>query len=488
MFSQTGDVEIVIATQDGRRENRYVLHRQTLCQCSGFFDASTRVEWSGSSNGANGGLSRISENDSGYAGSNSRASSQERRSSFQQQNSGKRWRYVLNWENGNDDDPPLLVQREHAPQSIFGGGQPQQPSHSRPPASSEGFFRNMRALVSNDDTRSQANSSSLEPGEEVLKDYDNLFRTMYQRRPILDGVNIANAYTECKALLHLADMYDALEIVGDRVDHHLLCFGTKLFKQIARYPPSYLKLGYLARSQKIFSEALIHVVGQWPAAAPQLRNQVEANVMDLIEDKVEDLQDLQARTESKVWRLTLTTSRGERVTPNNDYMSWLAMSLFRQWFAENTTPGVSGILKDSSRPSSNSTQQGSSMGRRGSRSSNHIASQRVQAPPPSAATPGLSSVPPNFGRIFLLLGSNSNSAYLNHDETKRFLKLQPDLYTRDNLRRFERRIDELKNLARDAVKPLMRNFLELDLSSFGPGGLGYLTSTRVEIRDLPWDQ
>ncbi|KAK5175790.1 uncharacterized protein LTR77_000930 [Saxophila tyrrhenica] len=483
MFSQSGDVEIVIATQDGRKENRYVLHRQTLCQCSGFFDASTRVEWSGrqGDGGGGGGLARINEVDSAVGGS-SRASSQERRPSFQQQ-SGKRWRYVLDWKNVNDDDPPLLVQREHAAESLFGGGGDSRSAsaHTRPPAASEGFFRNMRALVSSDDTRSQAGGSLVEPGEEVLKDYDNLFRTMYQRRPILDGVNIATAYTECKALLHLADMYDALDVVGDRVDHHLLCFGAKLFKQIARYPPSYLKLGYLARSQKIFSEALIHVVGQWPAAAPQLRNQVEAAVMDLIEDKAEELADLQARVESKLWRLTLTTSRGERVTPSNDFLSWLAMSLFRQWFAENTTPGISGILKPSSRPSSNSTQQPT---RQASRSSNHIASQRLPAPAPTPASP---AAPFSVGRVFLLLGSASPSTYLGHDETKRFLKLNPDLYTRDNLRRFERRVDELKHLARDAVKPLMRNFLELDLSSFGPGGLGYLTCTRVEGTDLPWD-
>ncbi len=479
MFSQSGDVEIVISTQDGRKENRYVLHRQTLCQCSGFFDASTRVEWSGQRDT---GLARISENDSGI-GSSSRASSQERRPSFQHQ-PGKRWRYVLNWQNVGDDEHPMLVQREDAPGSIFGGAGDarQNTPHVRPPAANEGFFRSMRNLVSSDDTRSQAAVPMGEPGDEVLKDYDNLFRTMYQRRPVLDRVNIATAYTECKALLHLADMYDALEVVGDRVDHHLLCFGAKLFKQIARYPPSYLKLGYLARSQKIFTEALVHVVGQWPAAAPQLRNQVDAGVLDLIEDKVEELEDLQARVEAKLWRLTLTTSRGDRVTPSNDYLSWLAMSLFRQWFAENTTPGISGILKDTSRPNSGATQQsrhGSTRNTSATRSSNHIATQRVPVPQPPP--------PPNVGRIYLLLGSASPSAYLNHDESKRFLKLQPDLYTRDNLRKFERRIDELKKLARDAVRSLMRNFLELDLSSFGPGGLGYLTCTRIEGRDLPWD-
>ena len=103
---------------------------------------------------------------------------------------------------------------------------------------------NFSALNLNDRTQQ---SVPAEPGDEVLKDYDNLFRTMYQYPPVLDSVNIATAYTECKALLHLADMYDALEIVGTRVDHHLLRFGARLFKQIAKYPPSYLKLGYLAR-------------------------------------------------------------------------------------------------------------------------------------------------------------------------------------------------------------------------------------------------
>ncbi|KAK3686440.1 hypothetical protein LTR37_019828 [Vermiconidia calcicola] len=484
IFSHSGDVEILIATEDGRKENRYVLHRQTLGQCSGFFQASTRVEWSNQRHpetGMGGGLARINEIDS-VAGSSSRASSQERRPPipYESPSSRKRWRYVLDWQNASDEDPPMLVQKDSDTESIFGGAQSVRSApteHGRPPPSNEGFFRSMRSLVSGgDDTRSQA-GEPLEPGDEVLKDYDNLFRTMYQRRPILDGINIATAYTECKALLHLADMYDALDVVGDRVDHHLLCFGAKLFKQIARYPPSYLKLGYLARSQKIFSEALIHVVGQWPAAAPQLRNQVDANVMDLIEDKVEELEDVQARVESKLWRLTITTSRGERVTPSNDFLGWLALSLFRQWFAENTTPGISGILKDSSRPATGTAAST----RAGSRSSNHIASQRLPAPQPAAPT-----TPASIGRVYSILGSNSSSAYLGHDEAKRFLKLQPDLYTRDNLRRFERRIDELKNLARDAVKPLMRNFLELDLSSFGPGGLGYLTCTKVEGRELPW--
>lgn len=481
VFSLTGDVEIVLSNASGRREHRYLLHRLILSQCSGFFEAGTRAEWSRGGGlddmrGANG-LPPIGEQS--VAGSSStRTSSTERRPSFEPPR--KRWKYTLDWQSAGDDDVPMLVQDTSAP-SIFGGPDGPPAVRNKPPTSNEGFFRSMTnfsALNIND--RAQQ-SVPAEPGDEVLKDYDNLFRTIYQYPPVLDSVNIATAYTECKALLHLADMYDALEIVGTRVDHHLLRFGARLFKQIAKYPPSYLKLGYLARSPTIFAEALIHVVGQWPLARPQLNNQIDAGVMDLIEDKHDELEDMKTRIEMKLWRITLTTSRGERVTPANDYLSWLAMSLFRQWIAENTTPGPSGILKEPARPSSNSRNGAS-------RSTNHVASQRL--PPPPANPPP--SGPFNTGKIYRLIGSNSSALYLPHDELKRFLKTSSEasngtLYSRDNLRRFERRVEEVKNLARDAVRPVMRNFLELDLTAFGPAGLGYLTCTRVEDADFPWD-
>lgn len=473
IFSHTGDVEIIITSLSGRKENKYLLHRLILSQCSGVFEAGTRVEWSLGAGG--GALPSINENESMTVGSSSRASSREGRGSYELPGK-RRWRYVLDWEHAGEDEAPMLVQRDEEAPSLFGGegkGQ-ERSSRNKPPPANEGFFRSMAnfsALNLNERTHSTTIS---EPGDEVLKDYDNLFRTMYQYPPILDSINIANAYTECKALLDLADMYDALEIVGSRVDHHLLRFGGKLLKQIAKYPPSYLKLGYLARSRSIFTEALIHVVGQWPAAAPQLRNQVDDSVMDLILDKVDELSEQQEKVEFRLWRLNLTTSRGDRVTPSNDYLSWLAISLFRQWLADNSTP-------DTTTTSSTGHQQPT---RGTSRSSNHIASQR---PDPTQQQQVQST--PSPGRIYRLLGSPAGTtSYLAHDELKRFLKLQPDLYTRDNLRKFERRMEDVKALAREAVKPLMRNCLELDLSSFAGGGLGYLTCVRVEEREIPWGE
>lgn len=329
----------------------------------------------------------------------------------------------------------------------------------------------------------------------LIRDYDNLFRLFYNHAPVLNTVNIATAYSECKSLLGLADMYDALPVTGPRIDHHLLGFGSRLFKQIAKYPPSYLKLGYMARSRVMFSEALIHVVGQWPAGLSHLRNgsypPLPDSVLDIIEDKVEDLEDLKARVDSKLFRLTLTTSRGERVSPTNAYLDWLAVSLFRQWFVDNTTPPPAPILKNnhsSSNPQSNHPSSGGT-------NTNTNTSNSGYSP----------------AYVYRLIGSSSTQAYLPHDDLKRFLKVHPtqsseSLYTREVLKRFERKMDEIKRLAREIVKPLMRNFLELDLkrtsesgrppvgstttgSAVGSGAAGdlpYLTCTKVEDVDIPW--
>lgn len=313
-----------------------------------------------------------------------------------------------------------------------------------------------------------ANFSSLhvattetDPDDDTFRDYDNLFRIFYNYPPTLDPINIANAYVECKSLLQLGDMYDALEVIGPRVDHHLLRFQGRLWKQIAKYPPSYLKLGYMARSKAIFSEAMVHVVGQWPSGLNQLRGQTSEAVVELIEDKVDELDELKAKIEGKLFRITLTTSRGERVTPSNNWLDWMAMSLFRQWLAENTTPPPVPILKPSRAPSRAPSSRGG---------------DSVAPPPPP---------PFNTGRVFRLLGTGGSS-YLAHDECKRFLRLCPDHYNRENLKRFERRVDEIKERAKDAVKPLMRNFLELDLGQ--NGGLPYLTCTRIDPQDFPWDE
>ncbi|KAG9249110.1 hypothetical protein BJ878DRAFT_151602 [Calycina marina] len=455
VFTHTGDVEIFVKA--GTQTNRYLLHRLILTQCSGFFEASTSQEWSRATTTEGGGeLARIGEDSGSETGRRSREGVK------------KMWRYELDRGSGNDDIPMLVQKENSSSSSVLGSttdGRPP-PVRNKPPASNPGFFRS----VANLSLASTATTSPLTQDEQdLLNDYDNLFRVFYNHPPALDPIDIANAYIQCKSLLKLADLYDALIVVGPRIDHHLLQFNSRLWKQIAKYPSSYIKLGYLAQSKTIFQEALIHVVGGWPVCERHIRHQLPDAVLDIIEDKVEDLEDMIGKIEGRLFRLTLTTSRGERVTPQNSYLDWLVVSLFRQWLADATSPPPLPLL--SSRPPALRSSR--------HRHAHSDSSQSTPLPPPpSSATAPLT---PNLGRVYCTLGSGP-STYLGHDECKRFLKLTPELYSRESLKKFERRLEEVKAMAMDTVRPLMRSSLLGESHN-----TAYLVCSRIdESRDFPW--
>lgn len=487
IFSSTGDVEIIITA--GNQTNRYLLHRIYLAQCSGFFEASTSQEWSRATittsydDSAGGGgrgskeLARIGEEDGGSRVS-SRARSREGGTGGTESQVGvgrRKWRYELDYGTGNDDIP-MLVQKDssNTTSSLFGSSDSRPPPvRNKPPASNASFFRSVANLSV---TPSHAESGSrCTPEElELLNDYDNLFRVFYNYAPALDSIDIATAYLQCKSLLTLADQYDALPVVGPRIDHHLLQFQSRLWKQIAKYPSSYLKIGYLAQSKSIFQEALIHVVGAWPVGERHIRSQLPESVLEVIEDKIEDLEDLVGKIERKLFKLTLCTPRGERVTPQNSYLDWLVVSFFRQWVVEQTSPAPIPP------PPSTRTLSSRDSHHRPQHSSRHHHTLTSPTSLNISQSNQVSQPQNNQGLFYRLLGGPPIN-YLTHDDCKRFLKLSPEFYSREGLKRFEKRLDEVKGLARETVKPLMMSQLEGMAD-----GVSYLVCTRVEERDWPW--
>lgn len=455
-FALTGDVEITLVTPNGRKEKRYLLHRLILTQASGYFEDQLH------GSRANGihpddilqprpihprhGLINEPPLDAKAIGAIARNPAADP--------NRKHCCLSLDWSAACGSKIPLLIRR---PPSYAADLAPPPVPKNKPPASSGSFFRTMTNLSALKIDPAPLNAKP-EPGEDVLRDYDNLFRVVYNHAPDLDSSHVADAYTECKALLNLAEAYDALDVVGPRVDHHMLRFGTRLFKEIARYPISYLKLGSMSHSKVVYSEALIHVVGQWPRIRPRVEGRFDPLVLSIIEEKVEDLNDMKAKVENKLLRLTLTTSRGDPVSPSTSFTDWLALSFFRQWITERiTAPSHEQIQKAQPRGSGRSQ--------------------------PMSSTTRSSTRASEIDSFYRNLGSSSASTYLTRDDLRQFLKTAPDgLYTRDNMRRLERRLDEIKGIAREIVKPLMRNELEMN-----PAGLGYLTCTRVTEDDYPWE-
>lgn len=432
-FSQSGDVEIILRDRGHSKEQRYLLHALILSQNSGYL---------------------AEELGQRHVSTHVRA-----RGPYMPE-TARRYYFELDWSNSASEFP-VLVQKSVQEAT----------SRAPRPAANTSVLRTLANTISRrrrsssssrshtyHDRNASTSSLSSEADTDILMAYHNLFSTFYHHTPTLSSTNLATAYVECKSLLSLAALHNALPTIRPHVNHHLLGFGPRLHAQIAKYPASYLKLGHLARSRLIFSEALIHVVGQWPAGSQQLhRSTVDSKLLDLIDDKVDELDDLKSRIDAKLFRITLTTSRGERTSPGNAWFDWLAVSLFRDWFAEHTTPPPAPILRD---------RDGD--GHRRRRSRDREQRRRESAYDPSGT----------YRRI-----AAGEQAYLTRDELKRFLKSDHppgrEVHIRENVKRLDRGIAEVKSLASTIVRPLVRNFLE--------GGLGkyeWLTCTRVEERDF----
>ncbi|CAD6503353.1 BgTH12-03019 [Blumeria graminis f. sp. triticale] len=492
IYNLTGDVEIIIRA--GGHTSRYLLHRFILAQCSGFFEASTTENWTKQSTEN---ITRQGTCKKTHILKNSDGSSQEPER--------KIWRYEL--EMGDHcQDIPVLVRKdiyelgvllgttEDSPPPVYNKPIPNDPCHSYIHSTSTFSHSSPLSRLSKEAT-------------DFLQAYENLFRTFYNQPPSLHPTSLSRAYHESKALLSLAEIYDALSVIGPRIDHHLLRFQSTLWKQIAKYPTSYLRLGFLAQSKHIFQEALVHIIGQWPNGEGFILERLPTSIVSLIQDKARQLQELVTSVETALWRLTLRTSSGARVTPYNSYLDWLVVSFFREWLVECVTQAspMTGTapalrLRDRNNPSDITSR------RRDTRITSLAEDDEIPALAQefneqsiyhdALSSPSIystthfklsASVPSSISpKVLLKIGRSnpSSPSYLRHNECKSFLKLTSDsLYTHDNLKYFERRLEELRSMAREAVKPIMLSKLNDKLTSND-----YLVCVGLEAGEWPWDR
>lgn len=250
-FGQTGDLEICLRDRIGRTEKRYLLHRFILSQnCKWFREDVARGEKEhrkhesiDSSGSMIGGGSSLAYNPASCQLSTATASLP------------ARLYYELDWTRLLADQgriPGLVRVDKRNAIAIAQSRPPILNNGTKPVLPTASFFRSLISSVS-----SSSRTQPVEHSEDadVLTAYDDLILSFYNHAPRLSMDNIATAYVDSKLLISLASLYGAIDAIGPRIDHHLLQFGSRLWKQIARYPPSYLKLGYLARSKAIFSGA-----------------------------------------------------------------------------------------------------------------------------------------------------------------------------------------------------------------------------------------
>jgi hypothetical protein len=173
--------------------------------------------------------------------------------------------------------------------------------------------------------------------------YDNLFRAFYSEKLQLDDTNIATVLSGAMALIDVADAVGSVEIIRESVDVALLRQGQVLYRSIGANALAWVHLGHRLQSPTIFTEAAIHLIGQWNAIGDLERGQLDEPVREVCERKHAELDIMKQGMEMRMLghypgflRRNITeVGHVGRTTYANDIYMWMTVALFRQWFAQN---------------------------------------------------------------------------------------------------------------------------------------------------------
>lgn len=182
-----------------------------------------------------------------------------------------------------------------------------------------------------------------------IKIYDNLFRLIYSKLPVLSAVDEATGsrsrMSDLAAITHAAYRLDALQSVRHAVELHLLRLGQSLWQTISEAPETWAHLGIVLQSSAIYREAMCHLVG-----AMDIENMVDLGTIDrlpsasiihkVIHEKRARLHELKMSIERRLIdfypQAMLHPLEEGKAVPirsvySDDIYLWQALVLARQW-------------------------------------------------------------------------------------------------------------------------------------------------------------
>jgi hypothetical protein len=172
----------------------------------------------------------------------------------------------------------------------------------------------------------------------VAKAHRLILETLQLQPPQLLSRDIRQALILTDKVLQYATFYEVLMPIRHALNAMLSQFGKDLYAEVANNPPLWLRRAISLENLTIFRESAIHLVGgyfAWPWATPQ--KELPENTLRVIKAKASELHKCQQQVDVHLLCNTIQTSRAngiEPITIEEEPEGWLAVSLFREWFAE----------------------------------------------------------------------------------------------------------------------------------------------------------
>ncbi|EXJ79855.1 hypothetical protein A1O3_08140 [Capronia epimyces CBS 606.96] len=175
----------------------------------------------------------------------------------------------------------------------------------------------------------------------TYKAWDWLFGIFYNREPSFVNDALAKVIADISVLIECAESVGSIDHVRDVVDLALLRQDIMLWSSILGNPVAWLELGRRVRSPTIFSEAAIHLIGQWGTLPEDDKLNIPDDLRDFLEHKANELDLAKEAIELRIlghypqFMLRTAADKPGRPSYSSDIYMWMAVCFFRQWFAQS---------------------------------------------------------------------------------------------------------------------------------------------------------
>lgn len=175
----------------------------------------------------------------------------------------------------------------------------------------------------------------------VAPAWDWLFGIFYNREPTFDDQSLGHVLACVMRLIDCAESIGSIDHVRDIVDLALVRQDNVLWHSIMSSPVVWIELGRRVRSPQIYSEAAVHLIGQWGTIDKTDQERISQDIRAILQRKADELQMAKEVIEMRIlghypqFMSRSAVDKPGRPSYSNDIYMWMSVCFFRQWFAQN---------------------------------------------------------------------------------------------------------------------------------------------------------
>lgn len=175
--------------------------------------------------------------------------------------------------------------------------------------------------------------------------FETILYAFYNKELSIDDTNMSTALADCYQLLQISDYLGCTGMVSKPIEVVLLKQGQDLFRAIQKAPFAWVEMAYRIRSELVFSECMIHLIGNWKTlksgrsvgdclrAITSLRELIETYHFKLLH-KCKALELSIMSLYPGTMRLPVGDLPIKRESYAKDILVWMALMFFRHWLSQ----------------------------------------------------------------------------------------------------------------------------------------------------------